>query len=1268
MLTPQELEAQRKKAQEAQKKRAQMMGMYDQLPGGQTAKDRRLYGFIPGNWLPDWVKQGYNQSIEGLARQVMNGEPVFKVPDTYNPNTAEDILATIMSFATPTDAATMLLGGGFGGAAVKGMAVKGLTKEFAKRKGIAELAKRRAIGAGMEKTAAVRLVASAEAKILNQTRARAVTGATGLGFYSGLQSSLGQKVTQGDIDAVKVLKDSVKGATLGALTSGAGRLTEKATTARGFGKPASLIAEKTVETGVFGTASPVLEGELPSFNSYIHAAGVIGGLSIKSAAVKKAIKVPREMVDEALVKRKLKKDAETQVKIEAQERRGQEEWFDGKKKVRILTDWTGKERKQTHLALEDAVTGKKIRSIPKKKFFENFTRVKDNFGENVNAQIIGRIKGAAKKLELSDVDIKEAVDRASTLDKPFPLNKKTKGGYHTNLDKIGQKEKYEVLMEMEALGRTKEILDGWKQAGISIPDVSSKSLLKKAIPPEIYDYFRGKKKTIANTFGPSINFLTNPIAQKGVKLMGDMNARNALLFSRIGTKLNESVYIDKDGQSHMFKNLSGLINRKKKKQLRVEIANDMEGKNSFGEPLKGRALSDAKKRTANLRYVTKLIFRTGRKSGLDLAPFLDNYFPQVIKPQIIKTLYKDIDRIADIDARVLSSDLIKREGFEKTLEKYLEGKKVSQETKDALYSIQTQMQKNRKRGSSAVSLSEAFESFRNTVLRERVVLNKNLEKERTKFKLPQEFYERDAGAVLTNYLAQATKRIAYAQVVGKDGKGMFTLLKALDKQKLHSQAEMLRKAFDTYTGLIETNKDLNWNFKAKNILNEFVNFQVATKIGLGFAVIPNVTQTMVSSALKLGYSPVIKGSFLYLTNKQFRKDIREYTGSNTLEIFSLISGYQSGQTSMMSKFAEATTSAFQFQNINRVNKIVSAFSALEAAKGWSKIAKAQPRTLRQVKKRDIAIRNLRDMGVKDLSMKMTPKTMARVMYEFSRDAQLQKNVFLEPSFAANPYMQPFLLFKRFGYRQAEMVLRWTKQAYKDKDVSYFLRLGAAGFAGSTFVNWAKATLSNALAGEDIYDKNYKLDVDGTAYTFNDFFEGFASVGTFGAMTDIIAAEASWRTIEFLAKPAVIQDSFKLYESAIRIIGNTYELGPSWLAARNAAKYIAPVFGTGIKRLARRAETPKQRADRRRTMLSATKKEIFDLMTSTSIGREEDSDIMITRMIREWNREFIERPFTADDLSPKEINEYLMRKYNRRTREMTDPAMKPKRQGAKSIFG
>ena len=40
--------------------------------GGQSSRDEALYGFIPGDWLPDWVKAGYNQSIEGMAQQVVS--------------------------------------------------------------------------------------------------------------------------------------------------------------------------------------------------------------------------------------------------------------------------------------------------------------------------------------------------------------------------------------------------------------------------------------------------------------------------------------------------------------------------------------------------------------------------------------------------------------------------------------------------------------------------------------------------------------------------------------------------------------------------------------------------------------------------------------------------------------------------------------------------------------------------------------------------------------------------------------------------------------------------------------------------------------------------------------------------------------------------------------------------------------------------------------------------------------------------------------------
>jgi len=119
-----------------------------------------------------------------------------------------------------------------------------------------------------------------------------------------------------------------------------------------------------------------------------------------------------------------------------------------------------------------------------------------------------------------------------------------------------------------------------------------------------------------------------------------------------------------------------------------------------------------------------------------------------------------------------------------------------------------------------------------------------------------------------------------------------------------------------------------------------------------------------------------------------------------------------------------------------------------------------------------------------------------------------------------------------------------------------------------------------------------------------------------------------------------------------------ELGPNGVTLQRSAKYLSPILGTVPKRLARLAETPKQRADRRRAMLGITKKKIFDYML-------EDNDIMVKRIIREWNNAFTERPLMMDDIGVEEINKYLMRKYTRLERESIDPAMQPR--ARKSAF-
>ena len=74
--------------------------------------------------------------VKTKSRNDHNTRRYIRNPDTYkwdkpnpeyrdyDPNMVEDIFATVVSFLTPTDIATMALGGGVGGAAIKKIAVK----------------------------------------------------------------------------------------------------------------------------------------------------------------------------------------------------------------------------------------------------------------------------------------------------------------------------------------------------------------------------------------------------------------------------------------------------------------------------------------------------------------------------------------------------------------------------------------------------------------------------------------------------------------------------------------------------------------------------------------------------------------------------------------------------------------------------------------------------------------------------------------------------------------------------------------------------------------------------------------------------------------------------------------------------------------------------------------------------------------------------------------------------------------------------------------
>ena len=1176
--------------------------------GGQSSRDEALYGFIPGDWLPDWVKAGYNQSIEGMAQQVVKGKPVFSLDENYDPNMFEDVAATVLSFLTPTDIATMAIGGGVGGLAVKSSM---------------KLATKKLIQAGAEKAVAGRAVNIASKRLMNQARARAVTGTTGLGFYSGLQSSLGQEVTTGSIDFTRTLKDAAIGASLGAATGGLGAAVKYKALAKGLTSTQATALEKSAEAGLFGTMGPLMEGELPSAESYIHAAGVIGGLSLSKAIKNKWITPSKETMSAAAQEKLFRKNAEAKVQREVATERGKEEWVNEEgRRVTILTDWVNQERNETILRVKDVKTGKED-NINKKEFFQpgNFRKAKDKAGTSVEQTVLRNSFSIKGRLNISDIEFKTMVDKAafgleSTEKFPLKKHKAPNREYHTNWNELTPVQKQRLLKELQVKQRVEHEIKTYKEIGIEIPEASGTSLFKKVLPKTVYNILHGSKEGLKTLGGRVTNPKHVPLFEAVKNDYYTMDSRQATLFQNLSYRLRNATYVTRGGTR-----IKGLHRTNKK--LRRELAEDLE------DGSKG-----AKERTKEYREVLNVAIETAKKSGIDVAPYEENYFPRKIKKKVLKAIRDDINKFGNYDSRELSWELHKKEGFELRLETALKSGELSKDTVDAIYGLRQKLSESQKR---SVSLSEAFEQVRNEIFSEIVVVNKNLEMARKGIELDKDiFYERDAGVVLTDYMAQLAKRVAFVETAGKDGSKVYNKIKALNDIGGHNEAELLYKSINTFTGTIELDRKYNWSPKTKGILNDIVNFQVATKIGLGFATIPNITQPFISSVLKAGYGPFFRGTWKIVADKNYREAVKKYSGSGSLELHSMIAGFNPSETSWSSWAADKITRASLFQGINRVNKFVSAYTGYEAALKWQKIAQKS----KIKRRRDWAKANLKAMRITDVNKKITQKNMARAMYEFSRDTQLQKNVFREPAFFNDPRMQPFVLFKRFGYRQAEWISKELKKEVIDnKNAAFALRLGIAGMAGGVFVQWARQGLTDFLAGKDIYDENYKIAVDGKDYGLNDFIDGMASVGGFGVGMDIIAAESTWRAIDFAVKPAMIQDANKAYVTLQRLMADMETFGPDWVVGRRAIRNIAPVFGSAARRVLEQAETKGQREAYVKFRLSKIRPKILDYMIA-------GNHRMSKRLIREWNNSFPERPLMIDDIDARAINDRLMRKYEK----------------------
>ena len=216
------------------------------------------------NYIPDFIKRGYNDSITGMAQQLATGEAPFDL-ESYNPGVLGDIGAGVISFFMPADIVTFGAGGGIGGVA-------------AKKAG--KLALRQMIRAGVKKDFAKETLEKGMQTLAGRAGMSAGSGAVALGTYSGLADAMAQDINNNDIDFGQVIESAGKGAVLGAVTGGIG--------GRAVAKGTSESVRVAQEIAAFGTLEPALDLRLPTPQDYVHAGGMI--LGIRGANM--ALKVP----------------------------------------------------------------------------------------------------------------------------------------------------------------------------------------------------------------------------------------------------------------------------------------------------------------------------------------------------------------------------------------------------------------------------------------------------------------------------------------------------------------------------------------------------------------------------------------------------------------------------------------------------------------------------------------------------------------------------------------------------------------------------------------------------------------------------------------------------------------------------------------------------------------------------------------------------------------------------------------------------------------
>ena len=1273
-----------------------------------------LYGLVGAeSWAPEWVRKGYNQSIEGLAYEWINGSPFFKESPNQNQGMLNDLMSTLMSFATVTDIATFRLGGAVGKLAIGKMMAKNANLGI--KAGVSTKTAKKAAQEGAEQW----YFLSDKMKLGKEIGMSAVGGATTLGFYEGLHSAASQLATKDDIDFMETLKGvgrgAVTGATIGATgqlfaTEAAGKLLKRAPlpslpfqvdqVIKGMSSKSRHVVGEVAGVGTLPSLESLAMGEprLPTAEDYIYAAGLVGGLKaqakIGSAAakgiaratgkteyMKKAEDIPIEDVETE--KRKF---AETTLESEKPLKDAQMEFTtrDGAEQVKITTkNWREKEG-------NDYITYEILKSSEAGSVGQKGKMRANDFFATYKTQSEGKWLGRnaaqdrAKEIETYSSELKESKkDFALTLQK-FGVESLDKADSATTV-KI--RDHYKDRVTVENFVKDPR-LD--KEFRLHLMDMTPEGVLKQSLNNTFYARLRRQ-------VAPLKSGLNTVWGKAGMRKLNDadfahvrLNAQFSKAFEASGLKsLNDTQAKNLSDVMEMTETIvDPKTGKKKEKDLSIGFERVFEGtgknkkqaKRTIVDPETGKkktiyAVKDRKGNfldvdigqaspnliRKNLDYMEAMAISL----GIPVKGRIEGYIPRLYKFEKIRKMFDDISKVHEEYQGVLGLDMLadkpaNSQAVNNVIKKIVEtgtterGVNVSPDLVQYLKMLSRVAEKGGKKDAKDNSYLFAWNHAKKEIFMEKTSTASHLERSR-RIEIPddpefaefnKQITERDIRKLLLRYTGQFSKRIAFSQHFGLKGERMQGLIDQLKNNP--KEQEALNRAYHAFTGMIELNPNFNYQSTWKNFYANATNFMVATKIGLGLATIPNLTQPLVSIIPKHGFSPFFKASKNLVNNKDFKEKMIDTIGKDQANMLSSMFGVDVSEGGAMARFADKTTTWFGFNKINEFNYKVSAATHYEALKSLQNHAKGNGLGVNR-KVRERAIKELEKYGFEvneNIDYKTADaKTRTKVlksMYEFARDSQLQRNVLKDPYFASNPKFRPFFLFKRFGYRQAEWVgSMMSEEIFKYKNPLPFLRLAAGGAAGGVFVGSAKQMISDVLSGEDIYDPAYSVKMIKENYkkggmeevfsqaSLGDLMEAYQAVGALGVITDIMGAESKANQMEFIFKPAIFDGLLDTWDTFTTVLTESKEFGLD-NALRRSVQKVGPLFGAVPTRAFRRFRTDRQEESFYNSQKSRAKKDALDAILNGNAK-------LATRAIKEYNGSILS---TGSEIYAKYPNIFL----------------------------